>query len=246
MMGQGLHGKRVVVIGGTSGIGFAVAQAALADGAASVFVASSGADNVKSAVERLGKGADGAVMNVRDEASVASVFEQIGALDHLVYTAGDWGSFRTPRPIAELNMAEADQAFTIRFWGAVMAVKHAASRIAKDGSITLTDGLIAHRPRKGAALSTAMAGAVEHLTQGLAVDLAPVRVNCICPGLVLTEVWNSIPEDTRQAQLLQMTAQQPLPRPGDPAELAQAYLFLMRGGYTTGQVLLIDGGRSIV
>jgi acyl-homoserine lactone acylase PvdQ len=128
-------------------------QAALADGAASVFVASSGADNVKSAVERLGKGADGAVMNVRDEASVASVFEQIGALDHLVYTAGDWGSFRTPRPIAELNMAEADQAFTIRFWGAVMAVKHAASRIAKDGSITLTDGLIAHRPRKGAALS---------------------------------------------------------------------------------------------
>ena len=246
MLGQGLNDKRVVVIGGTSGIGFAVAQAALADGAASVFVASSSADNVKSAVERLGKGAHGAVMNVRDEASVAGVFEQIGALDHLVYTAGDWGSFRTPRPIAELNMAEADQAFTIRFWGAVMAVKHAASRIAQDGSITLTDGLVAHRPRKGAALSTAMAGAVEHLTQGLAVDLAPVRVNCICPGLILTEVWNSIPEDKRQAQLLQMTAQQPLPRPGEPSEVAQAYLFLMRGGYTTGQVLLIDGGHSIV
>lgn len=245
MADQGLNGKRLVIIGGTSGIGFAVAQAALADGA-SVFVASSGEDNVKAAVERLGKGADGAAMNVRDEASVAGVFEKIGQLDHLVYTAGDWGSFRTPKPIVDLDLADAGAVFAVRFWGAVTAVKYAAQSIAKDGSITLTDGLVAHRPRKGAALSTAMAGAVEHLTQGLAVDLAPVRVNCICPGLILTDIWNSIPEDKRQAQLLQMTAQQPLPRPGEPSEVAEAYLFLMRGGYTTGQVLLIDGGRSIV
>lgn len=245
MTGQGLSGKRVVIIGGTSGMGFAVAQAALADGAASVFVASSGEDNVKSAVERLGKGADGAVMNVRDESSVASVFERIGALDHLVYTAGDWAPFRTPMPIAELDMADTGAIFAIRFWGAVIAVKHAARIIAKDGSITLTDGMIAHRPRKGAALSTAMAGAVEHLTQGLAVDLAPLRVNCVCPGLTLTGAWNSMPEENR-AQLVQRTAPQPLPRPGEPSEVAQAYLFLMRGGYTTGQVLRVDGGRSIV
>jgi NAD(P)-dependent dehydrogenase (short-subunit alcohol dehydrogenase family) len=125
-------------------------------------------------------------------------------------------------------------------------VKHAARTIATGGSITLTDGTIAHRPRKGAALSTAMAGAIEHLTRGLAVDLAPVRVNAVCPALVLTEVWDSIPEEVRAQRLRRMTEHQPLPRPGSPAEVAQAYLYLMKGGYTTGQVLKVDGGATLV
>src|SRR4029434_9596920 len=112
--------------------------------------------------------------------------------------------------------------------------------------ITLTDGVVAHRPRKGAALNTAMAGAVEHLTRSLAVDLAPVRVNAVCPGLVLTEVWNSIPEEQRATQLRKMTERLPLPRAGDPAEIAEAYLYLMRGSYATGQVLVVDGGMTLI
>ena len=91
-----------------------------------------------------------------------------------------------------------------------------------------------------------MAGAVEHLTRGLAVDLAPIRVNCVCPGLILTGVWDSIPADRRAEQLERMTKRQPLPRAGEPAEAAEAYLYLMRGGYTTGQVLHVDGGSSVV
>jgi NAD(P)-dependent dehydrogenase (short-subunit alcohol dehydrogenase family) len=125
-------------------------------------------------------------------------------------------------------------------------VKHAQGSITAGGSITLTDGLVAHRPRKGAPLNSAMAGAVEHLVRGMAVDMAPTRVNAVCPGLVLTEVWNSIPEDARAEQLRKMTERQPLPRAGDPAELAEAYLYLMRCGFTTGQVLMVDGGRSLV
>ena len=242
---QGLRGRHVVVIGGSSGIGFAVAEAALADGGR-VTVGSSGAEKVQDAVRRLGPGADGSPVDVRSEASVQAFFERVGPLDHLVYTAGDWGGILGGQSIPELDLAGANAVFAVRFWGAVSAIKHASRLIAEDGSITLTDGLVAHRPRKGAALSTAMAGAVEHLTQALAVELAPVRVNAVCPGLILTEVWNSIPEDKREAQLLSMTKQQPLPRPGDPAEAAQAYLYLMRGGYTTGQVLLVDGGRAIV
>ena len=93
---------------------------------------------------------------------------------------------------------------------------------------------------------TAMAGAIEHLTRALAVDLAPLRVNAVCAGYVLTEVWDRIPEDQREAQLRRMTERQPLPRAGDPAELAEAYLYLMRGTFSTGQVLIVDGGMSLV
>jgi NAD(P)-dependent dehydrogenase (short-subunit alcohol dehydrogenase family) len=245
MAAASLDGKRIVVIGGSSGIGFAIARAALDEGA-QVMIGSSNPANVEAAARRLGDGAQGHAVDVRAEDSVAAFFGAVGAFDHLAYTAGDWGGFRTPKPMADLDLSDAGAVFAVRFWGAVAAVKHAVPHIAKDGSITLTDGLVAHRPRKAAALSTAMAGAVEHLTQGLAVDLAPVRVNCVCPGLIVTEVWNSIPEDQRRDQLMKMTERQPLARPGDPSETAQAYLYLMRGGYTTGQVLMVDGGRALV
>jgi NAD(P)-dependent dehydrogenase (short-subunit alcohol dehydrogenase family) len=239
-----LAGKRVVVIGGSSGIGFSVAKGALLEGA-SVVIGSSNVQNVEAAAVRLGAGAEGGPVDVRDEASVAAFFERVGPLDHLVYTAGDWGSWRAPRTMADLDLKDAGAVFAVRFWGAVTAVKYASRAIARNGSITLTDGLVAHRPRKGAALSTAMAGSIEHLAQGLAVDLAPVRVNVVCPGLIMTDVWNSIPVENRQAQLMSMTEKQPLARPGDPTETSEAYLYLMRGGFTTGQVLIVDGGRSL-
>ena len=240
-----LRAQRIVIIGGTSGIGFAVAQRALADGA-QVVVGSSNAAHVDAAVARLGTSASGSPIDVRDEASVAAFFERTGAFDHLVFTAGDWGANRGGGAVAQMDLAGANATFTVRFWGALCAVKHAQGRIAPHGSITITDGAIAHRPRKGAALSTAMAGAIEHLTRALAVDLAPLRVNAVCPGLILTGVWNSIPENRREAQLQRMTERQPLPRAGEPEEVAQAYLYLMRGGYSTGQVLVVDGGMTLV
>lgn len=245
MNGRSLRAKRVVVVGGTSGIGFAVAEAALGDHA-EVTVASSHPDNVEGAVRRLGGGAKGAALDVRDEAGVATFFERVGPFDHLVYTAGDWGAARASGKLADLDIAAADAVFAVRFWGALRVIKHAHQVMAADGSITLTDGVVARRPRKGGPLSTAMAGAIEHLTHALAVDLAPLRVNAVCPGLVQTEIWNSIPEDRREAQLRSMTETQPLPRVGQPDELAEAYLYLMRCGFVTGQVLVVDGGRTLV
>jgi NAD(P)-dependent dehydrogenase (short-subunit alcohol dehydrogenase family) len=177
---------------------------------------------------------------------VAAFFEKAGSFDHLVFTAGDWGAFRAPRPMVGLDIAAAGDVFAVRFWGAVAAIKHAQQYMAPTGSITLTNGVVAHRPRKGAALNTAMAGAIEHLVRALAVDLAPVRVNCVCPGLVLTDVWAGMPADQRDEQLRRMTAMQPLPRAGDPDEIAEAYLYLMCGGFSTGQVLVVDGGRTLV
>ena len=245
MSTSSLRDQRVVVIGGSSGIGFAVAQRALGDGA-NVVIGSSNAANVAAAVTRLGTGASGSAVDVRTEASVAAFFEQTGSFDHLVYTAGDWGPLRGGGAVAQLDLAGANATFTVRFWGALAAIKHAQGRISANGSITLTDGVIAHRPRKGAVLSTAMAGAIEHLTRALAVDLAPVRVNAVCPGYVLTEVWNSIPQDRRAEQLRRMTERLPLPRAGEPDEVAEAYLYLIRGGYSTGQVLTVDGGMTLI
>ena len=235
----------VVVIGGTSGIGFAVAQRVLLEGA-HVMVGSSSADKVDKAVSSLGNGASGHTVDVREEANVAAFFEVAGPFKHLVYTAGDWGAVRRGGAIADLDLSNANDIFAVRFWGALAAIKHAQGRIATDGSITVTDGAIAHRPRKGAALNTAMAGAIEHLTRSLAVDLAPLRVNAVCPGYVLTEVWNSIPEDQRQEQIRSMTQRQPLSRAAEPSEVAEAYLYLMRGTFSTGQVLMVDGGMTLI
>jgi NAD(P)-dependent dehydrogenase (short-subunit alcohol dehydrogenase family) len=222
----------------------AVAQGAIADGA-QVVVGSSQAANVESATRQLGERASGHAINVRDEATVAAFFGQTGPFDHLVFTAGDWGG-RGPRVMTDTDLAKAADLYAVRYWGALAAIKHGLPRLREGGSITLTNGMIAHRPRKGTALSTGMAGGIEHLTRGLAVDLAPIRVNAVCPGAIRTEVWNSIPAETREERFKEMTVRLPIARIGEPAEVAEAYLYLMRAGYTTGQVLLVDGGGSVV
>ncbi|HEY2662095.1 MAG TPA: SDR family oxidoreductase [Caulobacteraceae bacterium] len=229
-----------MVIGGASGVGFAVAAAAQEDGAR-VVIASSHEANVQAAVKRLGGGATGFVVDVSDEASVAGFFETLGPFDHLAFTAGDWGGSMFA-PTRDLDLATAQAGFAVRFWGALTVAKYGCRTIAEGGSFTLTGGMLAHRPMKGAPVTTAVVGAVEHLTLGLAVDLAPIRVNAVCLGLVLTERTKQMPE----AMLQNLTARLPLPRSADPAEAAEAYLYLMRGGYTTGQVLRVDGGGSVV
>ena len=239
-----LKDQHIVIVGGSSGIGFAVASGAVAQGAR-VTIASSHADKVAAAADRLGPNAGGLTMNVTDPADVERAFSGIAAFDHLVFTAGDWGGPRRGA-VKDLDLDAARTMFNVRFWGALAVVKAAQSRIAAGGSITLTNGMFAHRPRAGASVSSAMAGAVEHLARGLAVELAPVRVNCVCPGYIRTEVWDSIPAESREAQLKSFTEGQPLPRVGEPEEVAAAYLFLMTSGYTTGQVIKVDGGMGIM
>ena len=235
-----LGGKRVVVIVGATGIGFAVAQLARAQGA-EVVIGSSGEARVSAAVERL-PGATGRAVDLRDEASVAGFFLELGAFDHLAITAGDWGSTFFA-PARDLDLSQARDGFTVRFWGALAAVKHGCRTIAQDGSITLTSGMLVHRPMKGAPLVTAVGGAVEHLTRGLAMDLIPVRVNAVCPGLILTDhVTRTMPE----AMVRAIVAPLPVARGASPAEAARAYVYLMLNTYATGQILPVDGGGLLV
>ncbi|MDR3506546.1 MAG: SDR family oxidoreductase [Caulobacteraceae bacterium] len=234
-----LDGAKVVVIGGASGVGFAVAAAAIEAGA-EVVVGSSQAPHIEAAAEKLGRGAKGQTVDVKDEASVASFFEAAGPFDHLVFTAGDWGHMFGPT--RDLDVEASKARMEVRFWGAARAAKHAIRQIAKDGSITLTGGMLAHRPMPGAPLTTASAHTTEGLALGLARDLAPIRVNAVCLGLILSEQIQTMGE----AAIKGFTASLPLPRGGTVEEAAEAYLYLMRATYVTGQVVRVDGGASLV
>jgi NAD(P)-dependent dehydrogenase (short-subunit alcohol dehydrogenase family) len=234
-----LHGAKVVVIGGASGVGFAVAAAAMEAGA-EVVVGSSQTSRIEAAAMKLGQGATGHTVDVRDEASVSAFFDAVGAFDHLVFTAGDWGHMFGP--IRELDVEASKARMEVRFWGAARAAKHAVRQIAKDGSITLTGGMLAHRPIPGAPLVTASAHTTEGLAIGLARDLAPVRVNAVCLGLIMSEQIKMMGE----AAIKSFTGNLPLPRGGTVEEAAEAYLYLMRATYVTGQVERVDGGGSLV
>lgn len=232
-----LKGKSVVILGGSSGIGFAVAEAAAAKGA-DVHIGSSNAEKVSAAVARLGGSASGAAVDLTDAASVERFFALMGTIDHLVYTAGDWVRRKTSMGTG-FDIDAARASFDTRFWGALLALDHALPHLADDASVTLTSGVLAHRPSKGQAMATALAGAVEHLVRGLSVDLAPRRVNVVTAGLIATDVWSRLPPETIDA----MVAGQPIERIGRPEEVAEAFLYFMRAGFTTGQVAVVDGGR---
>jgi NAD(P)-dependent dehydrogenase (short-subunit alcohol dehydrogenase family) len=233
-----LTDQRVVVIGGSSGMGLATAQAAARDGAA-VTVVSSRPERVDAAIAELPAGSDGAALDVRDEDAVTRLFEQMGELDHLVFTAGD--SF-TPRPLTEMSPAEAHAVLEVRFWGAVGVIRSAAPRIRTGGSIALTTGTVGQRPVPGAALAAAGAGAAEGLVRGLAVELSPVRVNAVRAGAIRTPLWDGVPEAQREALFARMSQRTLLGTIGEPEQIARAHLYLMQNGYVTGTVLTVDGG----
>jgi NAD(P)-dependent dehydrogenase (short-subunit alcohol dehydrogenase family) len=233
-----LSGKRIVVVGGSSGMGLATAQAAAQAGAV-VTVASSSRVRVDAAVAELPDGCDGAVLDVRDEHAVTALFERVGELDHLVFTAGD--SF-TPRALTEMSPAEARAVLDVRFWGAVGVIKAAAPRIRTDGSIALTTGTVGQRPVPGAALAAAGAGAAEGLVRGLAAELAPVRVNAVRAGAIRTPLWDAVPEPQREAVFSRLAQRTLLGTLGEAQEVALAHLYLMQNRYVTGTVVTVDGG----
>ena len=233
-----LDGQKVVVIGGSSGMGLATARAAALEGA-EVTIASSRQDRVDAALGDLPIGCAGAALDVRDEAQVAALFGHIGRFDHLAFTAGD--AF-TPRLLADVELSEARSVLDVRFWGAVTVIKYAAPRISPGGSIGLTTGTVGQRPVPGAALAAAGAGATEGLVRALAVELAPVRVNAVRSGAVRTAMWDGIPDAQREtlfARLAQGTLTGTI---GEPDQLAAAHLYLMKNGYVTGTVHTVDGG----
>jgi len=239
-----LNGKRVVVLGGSRGMGFAVAEQAAREGA-SVVIVSSQPKAVSDAVARLPAGsATGKAVDLRAADAVRALFEEIGDLDHLVYTAEE--PLPLGRRLADTDLAVARAFFELRYWGAVTAVQAARPHMRQGGSIVLTSGTAARRPPSGFAFAASICGAMESLTRALAVELAPLRVNVVLPGMVDTELWSDMPQEARERIFRETGAKLPVGRVGAPADLAEAYLSFLRGAYTTGQSVVVDGGGTLV
>jgi len=241
-----LEGKTVLIVGGTSGIGFGVAKASLLSLASHVIVASSSEDKVTNAVERLEKvisekkapgRVTGEVVDAKQSASIKQLVGKVGAIDHLVWTAGDGLRLR---PLKDTDVDASKVGLDVRSWGAVTAAQ--VAQIKPGGSITLTTGTLLVKPLPGWSLGGAVSGAVDSFTRGLAVDLAPVRVNSVCAGVVETELWNSMPKEQVAAFMKSASEKQLVKHIADPDEVAEAYLFLMKCGYITGQRIEVDGG----
>jgi NAD(P)-dependent dehydrogenase (short-subunit alcohol dehydrogenase family) len=237
-----LEHSRVVVAGGTSGIGFAVAEAA-AHAGAEVIIASSNPARVAAALEQLPKGTRGESLDLTDEKQVSAFFTRVGAFDHLVYTAGESLLLQT---VAELSIEAAQKAFEVRYWGALKAVKYATPLIRKGGSITLTSGVASTRPLPAWTIASSILGAMESLTRALAIELAPLRVNAVAPGVLRTAMWNSMSEADREGLYTYIAEKMPVQRVGEASDVAQTYLHLMQQGFSTGQVVVVDGGHVLV
>ncbi|WP_028266294.1 SDR family oxidoreductase [Arthrobacter sp. MA-N2] len=229
-------GKHVLVIGGTSGIGRAVVEHAAAEGA-QVTAAARTTEDVSLpdgvALERV---------DLTSTASVESLFERIGAFDHLVLSAGP-GAMGGVR---DLSTDEVRPFMDTKFWGYYEAIRAAADRIAKDGSITLVGGAASRKHAPGRPMMAAINAALEAFGKANAIDLAPIRVNVIAPGLVDTPAYAGMPEQMRQGMLDGYAASVPAGRAGLPSDVATAAIFLMRNTFVTGTVLDVDGGVQLV
>jgi NAD(P)-dependent dehydrogenase (short-subunit alcohol dehydrogenase family) len=237
-----LTGKRIVVLGGSSGIGLEVAQQVAARGARAI-IASSNADRVKQAVATLDGKAEGHTLDLSNERDIQTFFQKIGDFDHLVFTAGDTLQLNE---LAATDLTKARHAFELRYWSVLAAVKHASAHIREGGSIVLTTGVAGERPRKGWALAASVCGAIVSLTRALAVELAPIRVNAVSPGVVRTNLWKNMQEQTREAMYEDVGKHLLVGRVGEAFEIARAYLFLIEEGYSTGQTIVVDGGAVLV
>lgn len=235
---------RILLIGGTSGIGKAVAQAAAEEGAR-VIVASRSKDAIDATLSALPDSAEGHQLDVADEDAVLALFDRIGEFDHLVYTAGEHIFMR---PVANVPPADARGCFDTRFFGAFAAARHALPRLRPGGSIVLTSGVIAVRPAPNTAIPAAVSGAVEALVRALAVEAAPIRVNAVRLGPVPTDLTGAnrgeIPE--REKIFREVSAKLLTRRMGRAEEAAAAYLHLMKNTFTTGVILPTDGGFVLV
>ena len=232
---------RTVILGGTSGIGLAVAAAAEKEGMA-VTVVSSRRSSVDLALSEV-PGTTGAVVDLSDDAAVAAFFAGAGEFDHLVYTAGEQLALM---PVAGLDLDEARKFFGLRYFGALGAVRSALPHLSAHGSITLTSGTAAARGGPGWSVASSICGAVEGLTRSLAVELAPLRVNAVAPGVVRSPLWQNIAEADREQMYDQIGAAIPADRVGEVEDVARAYLYCITQTWVTGTVLTTDGGSVLV
>jgi NAD(P)-dependent dehydrogenase (short-subunit alcohol dehydrogenase family) len=238
----------IVVIGGSSGIGLAVARRSLDDGATVVIAGRSQQrlDAARADLARTGPPAgrlSAHPVDIGDPAQVTRLFERVGTLSHLVVTAADlpYG------PVVSLSEDSMVRAVRSKILGPLFAAQQAAPRITKPGSITFTSGIAASRPAPGGALAATVNGALESMVLALALELAPIRVNAVSPGWVDTPVWDRLATpDVKNARMADLAARLPARRLGRPEDIANAVAFLIADTFVTGTVLHAEGAQVLV
>jgi NAD(P)-dependent dehydrogenase (short-subunit alcohol dehydrogenase family) len=231
-----LKGQRLVIIGGSAGMGRGIAGIA-AEAGADVVIAARNEERLTEAAAAIGGNVEAVTLDLLDENTTRTFFETIGPFDHLAVTA-HYSSVGVSAvaPIAELAVENGKKFMEGKFW---------APLIAKHGSITLFSGVASHIPMPGHGAMAGVNAAVEAFGRQMARELAPIRVNVISPGLVDTPTYDGMPVERRAAMFERRAAAQPVGRTGTPEDIANAALFLMTNGYVTGQIVVVDGGHSV-
>ncbi len=233
--------QNVVVIGGTSGIGLATAIAA-ADLGASVWAGGRSRENLEKARRQAGdRHIEFLGIDTHDDEALESLFRRVGRLDHLVSAAT--GGSRTLKPFVEQTEEQFRGAFD-KLWGYAKVARIGAGFMAETGSMTFVSGAPARKYRPNASALSCVGGAVENMVRCLAVELAPVRVNVVSPGIIDTALFDWM-GDEREERVAQMTRNQLIPRIGRPEEVASAITYLMGNAYATGTTVDVDGGQLL-
>ncbi|MDY0832401.1 SDR family oxidoreductase [Pseudomonas sp. SED1] len=227
-----LSGKTIIVIGGSSGIGAAVAKQAVARGAHVVLAGR----RLSSTVEN---GVRSEQVDVTDAASLQRLFETVGPFDHLVYTAGPAVQAKT---LIETDLNLAQDNFNVKLWGSLRAIQSALPFLDERGSITLTSGQLGRKTVAGQFIKTGINAATEALGKQLAKELAPRRVNVVSPGVIDTEAYAGLSEEQRLAMFAKAGAALPVGRVGQAEEVAAGYVLAMENGFITASVIDVDGG----
>ena len=173
---------------------------------------------------------------------MASLFEAHDRVDHVVVVAGE----PVTAPLLSTETAEQRGVMDVRFWGAVHACRHAAPRLSPRGTITLCSGAATARPQPGRPVGVAAGAAVEALVRALALELAPIRVNAVAPGPIRTGVFDRHFGERADEVAAALSRTLPVGRVGEPADAADAILFLMSNPYVTGITLRVDGGFVVM
>jgi NAD(P)-dependent dehydrogenase (short-subunit alcohol dehydrogenase family) len=232
-----LSGQRVVVVGGTSGMGLATVRAAAAQGAE---VIAAGRRSVAGR-EQI-DGVLQAEVDVTDETSVRALFDGVATLDHLFVSA----SPGAPGPFLEQDLTAARTFIDGKLLGSWTCARYAAPLMRAGGSITFVTGVAVDRPPGNAAMVTAAFAAIEALSRALALELGPLRVNTIRPGYTDSEMWSVLSDAARDDLRRRVADALPAGRMGTPEDIAHAAVFLMTSRQTTGAVLEVSGGESLV
>lgn len=234
-------GAHVVIFGGSSGIGLATAVAAKAKGAIVTLVGRTPA-KLEAAARKIG-GAQTAIADITERKSVEAVFNGMTRVDHLVITAGALHVGKLADSDPDRLLVDIQQ----RIAGAVYAIKAALPSMPPTGSIVLMGGQYSDRPSaNGTSITAAAIRGIEALARSFALELKPIRVNVIAPGLIDTSLFDVFGPEARAAIFAQAAAQLPVGRAGRADEVGEAIIFLLSNGYMNAEVLHIDGGGRFI